>query len=59
MTTSDITKGYTGIKATPRGWLSILRDDARIMSATGRHDVARLLLLLASQYAAHIIGAGC
>jgi hypothetical protein len=57
-TTQDIIKGYAGFKTTPSGWLSILRDDARIMSATGRHDVARLLMLLASQYAARIIGAG-
>jgi len=59
MSKQEVLMGYKGIIATNREWLFILRDDSRIMSVTGRHDVAMILSQLLRQYAARLIGAGC
>lgn len=58
-TMKDVVSGYAGVKLTPSEWLAALRGDAAILRTQGRHPEARLLDLLARQYADRLIGAGC
>ena len=59
ITMKDIIRGYAGIKLTSSEWLVALRGDASILRMQGQHPEARLIMLLARQYADRLIGAGC
>ena len=59
VTRKDIAKGYAGIRMSHKDWIYNLRKDAEIFRKQGQHSVARMLLVIAGEHAAIVIGRGC